>query len=111
MIRKKQLKIELAAVLQANRLLHNAIDGLKAELDLLTMEKEDLLATVEYLQSTPNLRGRDNRPKLTQSEVQEIRDMKRSGVSQADLAQMFDVNPATISRIVRWQYHKLNIES
>ncbi|WP_234802556.1 helix-turn-helix domain-containing protein [Mycobacteroides salmoniphilum] len=49
---------------------------------------------------------RPNRRKLTGSDVREIRDMYRKGWKQKDLAYSFDVNPATISRIVRRQYHK-----
>lgn len=49
---------------------------------------------------------RPNRRKLTASDVREIRDMYRRGWTQKDLAYSFDVNRATISRIVRRQYHK-----
>jgi len=48
----------------------------------------------------------NNNRKLTESEVQEIRDRHRAGEKNVDLAYSFDVNPATISRIVRGQYHK-----
>lgn len=48
-----------------------------------------------------------NRPKLSDSEVKRIRYMKREGAfSNVQLADMFDVNPGTISRIVRGIYHK-----
>ncbi|WP_100460540.1 helix-turn-helix domain-containing protein [Mycobacteroides abscessus] len=49
---------------------------------------------------------RPNRRKLTGSDVRAIRDMYRKGWKQKDLAESFDVNRATISRIVRRQYHK-----
>jgi hypothetical protein len=49
---------------------------------------------------------RPNRKKLTNREVKNIRDMWRTGVSQASIAEIYDVNRATISRIVRGQYHK-----
>ncbi|WP_100469626.1 helix-turn-helix domain-containing protein [Mycobacteroides abscessus] len=49
---------------------------------------------------------RPNRRKLTGSDVRAIRDMYRKGWKQKDLADSFDVNRATISRIVRRQYHK-----
>jgi len=57
----------------------------------------------------PEAKGpqRPNRKKLTAREVKTIRDMNRIGVaSQAVLAKMYDVNPATVSRIVRGQYYK-----
>lgn len=49
---------------------------------------------------------RPNRRKLTGSDVRDIRDMYRRGWKQKDLAESFDVNRATISRIVRRQYHR-----
>jgi hypothetical protein len=49
--------------------------------------------------------ARPNRKKLLPSEVAQIRNMKRAGYRQSQLAEMFDVNPATISRIVRKVYH------
>lgn len=48
----------------------------------------------------------DNRPKLTKRDVARIHEMKRNGCTQADIADCLDVNPATVSRIVRGQYHK-----
>ncbi|WIC40141.1 helix-turn-helix DNA-binding domain protein [Gordonia phage Battleship] len=48
---------------------------------------------------------RANRPKLTRREVNDIRDAFRNGMSQADLARSYGVNPATISRTVRSVYH------
>ena len=50
--------------------------------------------------------NRPNAKKLTRSEVAHIRQLKRSGWKQSALAEIYDVNPATISRIVRGQYHK-----
>lgn len=47
-----------------------------------------------------------NRKKLSKSDVKRIREMKRNGCTQSDIAECFDVNPATISRICRGQYHK-----
>lgn len=46
----------------------------------------------------------DNRKKLTKREVELIRGLRRSGSTQRDLAVMFEVNPATVSRIVRGIY-------
>jgi DNA invertase Pin-like site-specific DNA recombinase len=48
----------------------------------------------------------NNRPKLTKREVAQIRAMKRNGHTQAELAEIYAVNPATISRIIRKQYHR-----
>lgn len=50
--------------------------------------------------------NRPNAKKLTDREVSEIRDMKRRGWTNVEIATTFDVNRATISRIVRGQYHK-----
>lgn len=55
-----------------------------------------------FQQVGPN---RANRKKLSREEVARIRDLHRSGTSQAELANMFDVNPATISRTVRGIYN------
>jgi hypothetical protein len=116
MIRKKQLKIELAAVLKANRLLHDTIAEQQTKISMLALEKADLLDACDYLtrvldevpeEAGPQTGdGRPNRKKLTKSEVEEIREMKRNGSTQSVLAEIFDVNPATISRIIRGQYHK-----
>lgn len=48
----------------------------------------------------------DNRPKLARRDVEAIRALKRNGYSQKAISEIYDVNPATISRIVRGQYHK-----
>lgn len=45
-----------------------------------------------------------NTKKLLPADVREIRTKHKLGASQADLAHMYRVNPATISRIVRGQY-------
>lgn len=49
---------------------------------------------------------RNNRKKLTDREVRAIRESARLGAKYVDLAYDYDVNPATISRIVRGIYHK-----
>ncbi|QDH92996.1 helix-turn-helix DNA-binding domain protein [Mycobacterium phage Stephig9] len=49
---------------------------------------------------------RKNRKKLTAKEVHSIREAARMGRKNVDLAYDYDVNPATISRIVRGIYHK-----
>ena len=47
-----------------------------------------------------------NRKRLTKPEVEAIREMKRRGESNRGIADVFDINPTTVSRIVRGQYHK-----
>ena len=47
----------------------------------------------------------DNRPKLTREDVSKIHELKRAGYKQSEIAEIFDVNPATISRIVRGIYY------
>ena len=51
--------------------------------------------------TTPN-----NRKKLTHKEVRTIREMYRDGYTQRELAVIYDVNPATVSRIIRKVYHR-----
>ena len=45
-----------------------------------------------------------NEKKLLSADVREIRTKYKTGASQVDLAHMYRVNPATISRIVRGLY-------
>lgn len=47
----------------------------------------------------------DNSPKLAPSDVRRMRQEHRRGLSQRELADVYDVNPATVSRIVRGKYH------
>ncbi|AUV62004.1 HTH DNA binding protein [Mycobacterium phage SWU2] len=49
---------------------------------------------------------RPNRKKLSQTDANHIRDLKRAGYSQADIAAVYDIHPATVSRIVRGVYHQ-----
>ena len=68
------------------------------ELVALLKEKEQ---EIEELQ-----RKNDNRKVLSKSDVKRIRAWYRKGVfTQAELAVKFEVNPSTISRIVRGIYH------
>ncbi|AVP42080.1 HTH DNA binding protein [Mycobacterium phage Naca] len=62
----------------------------------LVSENSQLKAAVE---------GKSNRPKLTDNEVASIRELYRAGLSQKAIAEVYDVNPATISRLVRGIYH------
>lgn len=47
-----------------------------------------------------------NQKKLTKREVARIRELKRNGFTQKQIADIFDVHPVTISRIVRGLYWK-----
>lgn len=68
----------------------------------LTRTVKELTAQIRYAQAKA-----DNRKKLTAVEVAEIRRMYRNtGFSQREIADIYDVNPATISRTVRGIYHK-----
>ncbi|AHB31906.1 helix-turn-helix DNA-binding domain protein [Mycobacterium phage Archetta] len=49
--------------------------------------------------------GKASRPKLSPGEVSSIRELYRAGLSQKAIADTYDVNPATVSRIVRGIYH------
>lgn len=49
--------------------------------------------------------GSSNRKKLTPGEVRDIRSRYRRGETQASIADDFSINPATVSRIVRGDYH------
>lgn len=49
---------------------------------------------------------RSNAKKLTGDEVSRIRQWHRAGGKQREIADAYDVNPATVSRIVRGQYHR-----
>jgi uncharacterized coiled-coil DUF342 family protein len=69
------------------------------ELDALLKERDELLEELK------ELRDWDNRPKLTERDVADIRQAYRGGMRQRDLADNYGVNPSTISRIVRGIYH------
>jgi len=51
------------------------------------------------------LKSPTNRKRLAKREVALMREMHRNGVRQVELARSFDVNRATVSRIVRGLYH------
>lgn len=71
------------------------------EFDQMLTELNYLRKRVDELENQP----RNNRPKLTEQEVKDIRAAYRGGMIQIDLANNYGVNPATISRIVRGIYH------
>ena len=71
------------------------------EFDELLTERNYLRKRVDDLEAQP----KNNRPKLSDQEVKDIRAAYRGGMSQVDLANNYGVNPSTISRIVRGFYH------
>lgn len=71
------------------------------EFDEMVKELNYLRKRVDELESAPA----NNRPKLSEYEVKDIREAYKSGMSQVDLANAYGVNPATISRTVRGLYH------
>lgn len=71
------------------------------EIDALLTENAALKARVSELEA----RSLDNRPKLSDQDVKDIRSAYRSGMTQSDLAESYGLNPATISRTVRGIYH------
>jgi predicted nuclease with TOPRIM domain len=82
-----------------------------SKLGTLLDEKQE---TVDRLYAENNRLGAEcvrlrygNRKKLTAREVAQIRELwETTAVSQAALARIYNVNPATISRTVRDIYHR-----
>lgn len=77
------------------------IANLVQEFEFLMKELDYYKAKVAELEAKPL----DNRQKLSEREVKDIRAAHRGGMIQRDLADAYGVNPATISRIVRGIYH------
>lgn len=48
----------------------------------------------------------NNRRKLSEPDVRRIRELFRSGMTRNELAESFDVNKSTISRLLRNHYHR-----
>lgn len=77
--------------------------ALIGEIDALVKERDELLKQVEAYREVRD----DNRKKLTEREVREIRNLANvSRMTQREIADCYDVNPGTVSRIVRGIYHK-----
>ena len=72
------------------------------ELDELIAERDALAAHVEWLEESIR---HGNRKRLSERDVKDIRELRRKGVAQSEIAAIYDVNPATVSRIVRRIYH------
>lgn len=79
-----------------------SIAELVQELNELIAERDELRRRVEELEFVAR---NENRPKLTDRDARRIRELERAGYTQSDIASMFDVNKATVSRIVRGIYH------
>jgi DNA-binding transcriptional regulator YiaG len=69
-------------------------------MDGLLEENRALRQRIAELESSTN-----NRPKLSEQDVKDIRAAYRNGMSQSELADSYGVNPATVSRTVRGLYH------
>jgi DNA-binding NarL/FixJ family response regulator len=62
-------------------------------------------ALLKYQIAAGSTAVRSNRKKLTKRDVGLMKDLKRVGSTNAELAEAFQVNPATVSRIIRGIYH------
>ena len=68
-----------------------------------------LLDEVDRLYHENNhLKGKlaDNRPKLTETDVTSIRWLAFTGTTHREIAEIYHVTPATVTRIVNGEYHK-----
>ncbi len=75
---------------------------LVSEIDELIKERDWLRQELHTLQSHAG-----NRKKLSDREVKEIRNLSRAtDLTQREIADCYDINPATVSRILRGVYHK-----
>lgn len=72
-----------------------------SQINAVLEENKKLRARVAELEAQPL----NNRRKLSEQEVKDIRAAYRGGMMQVELANSYGVNPATISRIVRGIYH------
>lgn len=78
----------------------STLDNFLAEVTAL--REENRLLREELVRRQP-----DNQKKLTVREVKEIRNLARvSHLTQKEIADCYDVNPSTISRILKGVYHK-----
>lgn len=80
---------------------------LASERDFLRDQVKRLESVVDAQEDTITQLRFGNRKKLSKRDVQIIRDTySRGAFTQRELASMFDVNPATISRTVRGLYNR-----
>ncbi|QXN73884.1 helix-turn-helix DNA binding domain protein [Mycobacterium phage Eaglepride] len=92
-----------------------AIDDLLTENERLKAENQSLRGTQarasdlfgEAVFGKPKTGpNRINAPKLSRRDAEHIRDLVRAGNSRREVARAYDINPATVSRIVRGQYYR-----
>jgi DNA-binding XRE family transcriptional regulator len=80
--------------------------GYPFDLPYYKWEKDDLVLKIVDLEARLE-KATDNRPKLTDRDVQLIRRLHANAkASHSELARSFDVNPRTIGRIISGEYHK-----
>lgn len=77
-----------------------------ARVQNLLMEASSLIFKLAGESDVPKQVAQDNRKKLSKRDVLRIREMKRNGCTQADIAECFDINKSTVSRIIRGHYWK-----
>lgn len=71
------------------------------EIDALVKERDELRQQVARFEEPDNIK------KLSEREATEIRNLARvSHMTQREIAESYDVNPSTVSRIVRGMYWK-----
>lgn len=73
------------------------VDGIKALVD----ENEKLRRQI----AAGSTSSPSNKPKLSKRDVEMMRSLSRLGASNTELATAYDVNRATVSRIIRGVYH------
>jgi len=77
------------------------LDQIVNEIDEILCENRELRKRVDELEAQPL----NNKRKLSDTDVKDIRAAYRGGMPQYQLADTYGVNPATISRTVRGIYH------
>lgn len=75
------------------------IDGIQALID----DNEQLRRQISA--GSTSTAARTNKPKLSKRDVDMMRQLKRLGATNRELATAYDVNPATVSRTIRGMYH------
>ncbi len=79
------------------------LDALLAEIGALVSERNELQKRLDEIEQAAD----NNKKKLSEREVKEIRNLnKASHLTQREIADIYDVNSATVSRIVRGLYWK-----
>jgi DNA-directed RNA polymerase specialized sigma subunit len=79
------------------------LDALIAEINALVSERNELQMRLDDIEQAED----SNKKKLSDREVKEIRNLnKASHLTQREIADIYDINPSTVSRIVRGMYWK-----